>query len=422
MKTRVLAVTITAVVILGLVGHRLDWWAALFPGGSAGPTAGGAAPPSAANSAGVAKSGPGGDAAQGGASAGGGATPGGSAPAGGGPGGPGGAGPGGGPGGAGKGGGGPPTVVEVLPVVQRDISEILSVTGEFRAVNSVELKPEIPGRIVRINYKDGQSVAAGELLIGLDDRIARAELAQAQAEADLAASNFKRAQDLFGRQFISSRGLDEAKANAEIAAAKRDLAQARLARTELRAPFAGRVGLRQHSVGDYVKDGELLAVLEDSRRMHFDFRVPERFAELVRVGQRLIVQTDQADRAMSAQVAAVDVRVDQDGRFLQLRALVDNPSQQFRTGMFGRARLNLYDRPGALLVSEEALVGDREGFFVWRVKDGRVEQARIQTGIRLQREVEVRSGLALGDSVVVAGQLKIRAPGQPVRATPAPGL
>ncbi|MFZ9735179.1 MAG: efflux RND transporter periplasmic adaptor subunit [Burkholderiaceae bacterium] len=404
MKTRVLALTITAVVILGLVGHRLDWWTGLFSGGSGGPAAGGGAPPAAANSAGPAKSGPGGGAGPGGPSSGG-------APA-----------AGAGPGGAGKGGGGPPTVVEVLPVVQRDISEILSVTGEFQAVNSVELRPEIPGRILRINYKDGQSVAAGDLLIGLDDRIARAELAQAQAEADLAASNFKRAQDLFGRQFISSRGLDEAKANAEIAAAKRDLAQARLARTELRAPFAGRVGLRQHSVGDYVKDGELLAVLEDNRRMHFDFRVPERFAELVRVGQRLMVQTDQADRAMHAQVAAVDVRVDQDGRFLQLRALVENPGQQFKTGMFGRARLNLYDRPGALLVSEEALVGDREGFFVWRVKDGRVEQARIQTGIRLQREVEVRSGLALGDSVVVAGQLKIRAPGQPVRAMPATGL
>ena len=409
MKTRVLALTITALVLLGLVGHRLDWWTTLLPGGSGGPTAGGGAAPPAPGAAGVAKAGPGGAATPGAAGPGGG--PGGS----GGPGGPGGAGPG-------KGGGGPPTVVEVMPVVQRDISEILSVTGEFRSVDSVEMRPEIPGRISRMNFKDGQSVAAGDLLIALDDRIVRAELAQAQAEADLAASNYKRAQDLFGRQFISSRGLDEAKANAEIAAAKRDLAQARLARTELRAPFAGRVGLRQHSVGDYVKDGELLAILEDSRRMHFDFRVPERFADMVRVGQRLVVQTDQIERAIRAQVAAIDVRVDQDGRFLQLRALVDNPGQQFKTGMFGRARLNLYDRPGALLVSEEALVGDRDGFFVWRVKEGRVEQARIQTGIRLQREVEVRSGLALGDSVVVAGQLKIRSPGQPVRAIPAAGL
>jgi len=408
-KTRVLALTITALVLLGLVGHRLDWWTTLLPGGSGGPTAGGGAAPPAPGAAGVAKAGPGGAATPGAAGPGGG--PGGS----GGPGGPGGAGPG-------KGGGGPPTVVEVMPVVQRDISEILSVTGEFRSVDSVEMRPEIPGRISRMNFKDGQSVAAGDLLIALDDRIVRAELAQAQAEADLAASNYKRAQDLFGRQFISSRGLDEAKANAEIAAAKRDLAQARLARTELRAPFAGRVGLRQHSVGDYVKDGELLAILEDSRRMHFDFRVPERFADMVRVGQRLVVQTDQIERAIRAQVAAIDVRVDQDGRFLQLRALVDNPGQQFKTGMFGRARLNLYDRPGALLVSEEALVGDRDGFFVWRVKEGRVEQARIQTGIRLQREVEVRSGLALGDSVVVAGQLKIRSPGQPVRAIPAAGL
>jgi membrane fusion protein (multidrug efflux system) len=306
-------------------------------------------------------------------------------------------------------------------VIQRDISETLSVTGEFRSVESVEIRPEVSGRIMRIDYRDGQMVAAGDLLLALDDRLVRAELAQAQAEADLAASNFRRAQDLFGRQFISSRGLDEARANAEIAAARRDLAKARLARTELRAPFAGRVGLRQHSVGDYVKEGELVAVLEDSRRMHFDFRVPERFADLVRVGQRLVVQTEQADRSMAAQVGAVDVRVEQEGRFLQLRASVENPGQRIKTGMFGRARLNLYDRPGALLVSEEALVGDRQGFFVWRVKDGRVEQARIETGIRLQREVEVKKGLAVGDQVIVAGQLKIRAPGQPVKALPASG-
>lgn len=384
MKTRILALLITALVILGLVGHRLDWWAGLFssaPGPAVQAPADKGAPASSGSSGGP---------------------------------------PGGGkPGAKGPGGGGPPTMVEVAPVVQRDISETLSVTGEFRSVESVEVRPEVSGRIMRIEYRDGQMVQAGDLLLALDDRLVRAELAQAQAEADLAASNFRRAQDLFGKQFISSRGLDEARANAEIAAARRDLAKARLARTELRAPFAGRVGLRQHSVGDYVKEGELLAVLEDSRRMYFDFRVPERFADLVRVGQRLVVQTEQADRSMAVQVSAVDVRVDQDGRFLQLRAAMDNPGQQMKTGMFGRARLNLYDRPAALLVSEEALVGDRQGFFVWRVKEGRVEQARIETGIRLQREVEVKKGLAAGDQVVVAGQLKIRAPGQPVKAVPA---
>ncbi|MFZ9315310.1 MAG: efflux RND transporter periplasmic adaptor subunit [Burkholderiaceae bacterium] len=411
MKTRILALLITALVILGLVGHRLDWWSGFFASEPGKTTAGASAPGQGAGA-------PGGPAGAGAPGASGGAggpgAPSGGPPGGGKPGAP------GAPGAKGP-GGGPPAVVEVLPVVQRDISETLSVTGEFRSVESVEVRPEVSGRIMRIDYRDGQMVGAGDLLLALDDRLVRAELAQAQAEADLAASNFRRAQDLFGKQFISSRGLDEARANAEIAAARRDLAKARLARTEMRAPFAGRVGLRQHSVGDYVKEGELVAILEDSRRMHFDFRVPERFADLVRVGQRLVVQTEQADRSMPVQVAAVNVRVDQEGRFLQLRAVIDNPGQQIKTGMFGRARLNLYDRPGALLVSEEALVGDRNGFFVWRVKEGRVEQARIETGIRLQREVEVKKGLAAGDQVVVAGQLKIRAPGQPVKAVPAVG-
>ena len=389
MNPRKLAIALTLVVLVGLVSYRMGWFEKLF--NDAGETK---APAAVVPDAG--KSGP----------------P--TAPS---------AAPKSGPAATGKGaGGGGPITVEVVAVVKRDISETLSVTGEFRSVESVEIRPEISGKIALIAYKDGQSVAQGALLLALDDRLVRAELAQAQAEADLAASNFRRAQDLFARQFISSRGLDEAQANADIAAARRDLAKARFDRTQLMAPFAGRVGLRQHSVGDYVKEGELVAVLEDSRRMNFDFRVPERFIDQIRPGQPLTIQTDLGVRPMSARVAAVDVRVDPDGRFLQLRAVVENSVGQFKTGMFGRAQLTLFDRPGAVLVSEEALVGDRQGFFVWRVKDGKVEQVRIKTGIRLQKEVEVREGLTPGDAVVVAGQLKIRAPGQPVKAVPAEGL
>ncbi len=315
----------------------------------------------------------------------------------------------------------PPAPVEVAAVVEQSIADTLSVTGEFKSRQSVDLRPEVSGRIAQIHFKDGQLVDKGQLLVSLDDRLLKAELAQARAEAQLAASNYSRAQDLFAKKFISARALDESKAASEIAAAKRDLAQARLDRTVLTAPFAGRVGLRQHSVGDFVKDGDTVAIVEDSSRLMFDFRVPERFMSQVRAGQRLQIELLDQSRSVQAQVEAVDARIDAEGRFIALRAMVDNAKGQIKPGLFGRAKLNLVEREKALVVSEEALVGERSGFFVWRVKEGKAEKVPVQLGIRLEKSVEVVKGLVAGDQVVIAGQLKIRAPGQPLKVVGAPG-
>ncbi|MGA1155602.1 MAG: efflux RND transporter periplasmic adaptor subunit [Burkholderiaceae bacterium] len=311
--------------------------------------------------------------------------------------------------------------VEVAKVIRREVSDTLWVTGEFKATDRVDLRPEIAGRIAELGFRDGQKVTPGQVLVRLDDSLLRAEYAQAKAEADLAQSNLARAQELFDRQFISPRGLDEAKANAAVAKARQDLSFARLARTEIRAPFAGRAGLKDWSVGDYVKEGERLVTIEDTDRMHFDFRVPERFAGQVSVGQVLSIQTEGYSDDRLYRVSAVDVEVDQNGRFLRLRAVTPNADGRWKTGMFGRAGLRLKTIDDGLLVSEEALVGDREGFFVWRVSEGKVQKVRIKLGIRLEKEVQVLEGLAEGDEVVVAGQLKIRTPGQDVRILNAAG-
>lgn len=313
------------------------------------------------------------------------------------------------------------TPVEVAKVVSREVYDTLRVTGEFQATDRVDLRPEIAGRIAELGFRDGQKVSVGQILVRLDDSLLKAEYAQAKAEADLAESNFARAKELFDRQFISPRGLDEAKANAAVADARRDLSFARLARTEIRAPFAGRAGLRDWSVGDYVKEGERLVTIEDNERMHFDFRVPGRYASQVSVGQVLSIQTEGVSDDRLYRVSAVDVEVDQNGRFLRVRAITPNADGRWKSGMFGRAALRLKTIENGLLVSEEALVGDREGFFVWKVVDGKAQKVRIELGIRLEKEVQVLQGLAEGDEVVIAGQLKIRAPGQDVRILNAAG-
>lgn len=313
------------------------------------------------------------------------------------------------------GGGRQAPFVEVRPVVQRDLQDELVATGEFRAVDSVLIRPEVAGRIVKIHFTDGARVKAGDPLVSLDDALIQAELAQSDAEARLADSNRQRAEDLFSQRFISSRALDEARANAAIAAARRDLAKARLARTEIRAPFAGQIGLRQVSPGGYVKEGDVLVSLESSDQLHFDFRVPERYAHLVQVNQVVRVEADALDKPIQARVMAIDARVETDGRFLQIRSRVENTGQRLRSGVFGRARLTVQARQGALVVSEESLVGEKSGYFVWKVEDGKVIKVPVQVGLRLEREVEVRGALTAGDQVVIAGQLKIRNPGQSVR-------
>jgi len=322
-----------------------------------------------------------------------------------------------------SGGGGPGRApsVEVKPVIQKDLQDELVATGEFRAVESVLIRPEVAGRVAQIHFKDGARVQAGDLLFSLDDALIQAELAQSEAEARLAESNRLRAEDLSAQRFISSRALDEARANAAIALARRDLAKARLARTQIRAPFAGQVGLRQVSLGGYIREGEALVSLEASDELFFDFRVPERYAHMVRVQQTVRVEADALDKPIIAQVAAVDARVEADGRFLQIRSRVRNTGQRLRSGVFGRARLTVESRQAALVVSEEALVGEKAGYFVWKVADGKVSKVPVQVGQRLERDVEVRGDLAPGDQVVIAGQLKIRSPGQAVRVQGAQG-
>ena len=119
------------------------------------------------------------------------------------------------------------------------------------------------------------------------------------------------------------------------------------------------MGLRQHSPGDYVKDGEVVAVVEDTSRLYFDFRVPERYVGRVQAGQSVSIQTDQLRESIVARVTALDARVDAEGRFLQLRAVVPNPSGKLKSGLFARGRLVLTERAEALVISEEASLASR---------------------------------------------------------------
>jgi membrane fusion protein (multidrug efflux system) len=321
----------------------------------------------------------------------------------------------------GPGGPAPVEVVELKPV---RVLEAITAVGSLRSNESVVLRPEVSGRIAAIGFRDGQTVRRGQLLVGLDATLNEAEVAQAKAEFELARSNLKRTEDLASKNFVSSSAQDQAASSVQVAEARLKLAEARLAKMRIVAPFDGVVGIRNVSVGEYVKDGTELVNVEDIRTLKADFRLPERYLPQLKGGLPVELAADALPGAKYAGVVeAINPRVDASGRSLEVRARLDNTDGRLRPGMFARVRVLLGDRPNALMVPEEAVVPLGDDFFVYTVADGKAKRVRVKLGVRRDAQVELLEGVSAGERVVTAG-IRVQRDGQPVRvigAAPAAG-
>lgn len=185
-----------------------------------------------------------------------------------------------------------PVRVEVSAVTEIPFARGLSAVGSLRSDEAVMLRPEVAGRIQSIEFKEGQPVKRGQALIRLDDSVPRAELAQARANLALAQSHYRRAVALQAKGFVSQQARDESASTLKVQEAAVALAQARLDKMTISAPFAGFAGLRSVSVGDYVNQGQDLAPLEAIDPLKVDFRVPEMYLSKVGVGQQLTLRLD----------------------------------------------------------------------------------------------------------------------------------
>jgi membrane fusion protein (multidrug efflux system) len=322
----------------------------------------------------------------------------------------------GGPGGAGKApGGGGPVLVESGKVATAQMPQIIAAVGSLRSDESVSLRPEVAGRIVAINFQEGQRVTKGQTLVQLDAAVNAAEVQQARTNLDLAKSKYDRAVDLSSRNFISGQARDEAKTAYELAQSAVALVEARLAKTEIKAPFNGIIGLRTVSVGDYVREGTDLVNLESIDPIKVDFRVPETFLRDVQGGQAVQVMLDALPgKTYDGRVLAVNPQLDAAGRSLVVRAQVRNADTLLRPGMFARITLVTRAKRDALVVAEEALVPQGSENFIFRVVDGKAARVKVETGQRRDGKVEIVNGVSKDDIVVTAGQQRLR-DGVPVK-------
>jgi len=327
---------------------------------------------------------------------------------------------GGGAPGADKGPAGPaPAVtVEAITAATAPMPQAITAVGSLRSDESVTIRPEVAGRVIAIGFQEGRPVAKGSTLVKLDPAVNEAEVQQAKANLTLAKSKYERAIDLQKQGFISGQAKDEAENNLMVAEAALALTAARLAKTEIRAPFSGIIGLRTVSIGDYVKEGQDLVNLEAVDPLKVDFRLPEIYLKQVQVGQTLQVSLDALPgRSYEGKVFAINPLVDAAGRAIVIRAQVANADTALRPGMFARVRLLTKEERDALVLPEQALVPQGEDQYVFRVVDGKAARTKVEVGQRRDGRVEIVKGVAAGEIIVTAGQLKIR-DGVPVTVAP----
>lgn len=298
----------------------------------------------------------------------------------------------------------PPMPVDVDTARVQSVVDAVRATGRIEAVNAVELRPDEQGRITAILFQEGQMVARGTPLIQIDDAMLKAQAARTEADRDLARQQLERVRRLREQNASSSADLERAQAASRGADATLAMLQLQIERTTVRAPFAGVIGQRFVSPGDYVTNTTRLLTLQTVDPHRAVIEVPERHAVRLRRGQTLEFSVAaHPGRVFRAQVEFIDPVVQTANRTILVKARAPNPDRLLLPGMFIEAKLATSRRVSAVVVAEDAVQPLRTANIVWAVVDGKATRRVVQLGARAQGAVEIVSGVNAGELVVVGG-------------------
>lgn len=257
-------------------------------------------------------------------------------------------------------------------------------------------------------FSEGQAVAAGDILVQLEDNEIRAGLALAEASLSESRSLYNRSKSLADTQAISASNLEQLLAQVHVDEASVEAARARLANTIIRAPFSGRVGLRRVSPGSFVDTSTVITTLDDVSKIKLDFSVPETFLTVLSEGMNIDAHSlVYPDRVFQGVVASIDTRLDPVSRAVQVRAIIPNEDELLKPGMFMSVDLKR-DRGAVIVAPEQAIVPEGGSQYVFVVANGIAEKRRVELGRRIPGFVAVESGLEEGESVITEGTHRVR--------------
>jgi membrane fusion protein (multidrug efflux system) len=312
--------------------------------------------------------------------------------------------------------------VETATAQQQDLAEMIDSVGSLEPLEEVEIRPEIAGIIQTIHFQEGQGVTGGDLLFTLDDarlqqrlHAREAALAGAAVEKRNAERVYRRRQELFEERVIAREARDNARTEYEAARARverlsaeiREI-QEKLQDTRIRSPISGRTGELLVDRGDFVSVGDLLVTVVRLDRLKISFTIPERYLGRLHTEQRVkITVAAYPEKTYRGEVYFISPRIQKSTRDLTVKALLDNAAGELRPGAFASVKLIVGERPGALVVPEEALIPTQTGYGVFVVNDSTAAWRPVTIGLRRPGRVEIRRGLKAGEVVIRTGHISV---------------
>lgn len=302
----------------------------------------------------------------------------------------------------------PIPMVKGMIASSKDLASMVRTTGTILAFDEVELHTESSGLAVQVNIKEGQPVTKSQLLVKLNDIDLQAQLKKAQLRVSLFKDREFRQKQLLNIQGISQAEYDVALNELNSAQAEIDIVKAQITKTELRAPFSGNIGLRYISVGSYVTPQTRIAGLSNIDQVRVEFSVPEQYARLIAVGDDITFAIQGDEKEYHADIFAIDPQIDPSTRSVRIRALAPNKDRQFLPGTFCQVQVKTNRLPKAIMIPSEALIPELKGQNVFTYRNGIATQQEVLTGIRTERDVQILSGIDVGDTVIISGILQLR--------------
>jgi membrane fusion protein (multidrug efflux system) len=272
-------------------------------------------------------------------------------------------------------------------------------------------------RVAQVHFEEGALVPKGALIFKLDDAELRAELARLPGRRGLLASTEARLRALIGERLVSQQDYDRAASELQAIEGEIEVLKVAIAKTEIRAPFAGRLGLRRVSEGAYISPNTPLTTLQDLSQLKLDFTLPERYALDVRAGQPFSFKVEGRGESLSGRVAAVEPQIDPGTRSLLVRGVVPNRDGRLQPGASASVEMQIQKSDG-ILVPARALLPSIQGHSVFVLKDGKAHEQPVTIGVRTAEHVQILHGLAPGDTVLTSNLLRLRS-GVAVRLLPA---
>jgi len=301
-----------------------------------------------------------------------------------------------------------PVPVDVYGVGHEVFTVEVSSTGELLPMEETEIRSAVGGHVVRIHFREGQFVRAGELLAELDSRRWQAQMLGLEARLHASASELKRREALLRVDGISQADYEQAFADVEQLRSQIEDLKVLIDHSQIRAPFAGHIGLRDFSIGAYIREGDLVTRLVQTDRLRVSFGVPARHGALVAPGQQVAITSSSGAGSATAEVYAVDPGVNRESRSVQARGILNNRDGRFTPGDFVRVVLTLGQDSAAILIPADAIIPELNRQVVFVAVDGRAVRREVVTGARTGDRIQILEGLHPGDMVITTGLMVLR--------------